>query len=118
MEQLTSAAAQIIVAVIPIVGIVMSAAVIFFYLLWNHRRKVLLIKAGHYARPEFDLLSFSLLAGLLLSTVGAALTVFLALVQGRNYGLLGGIIPLAIGAGLLTYYGIRHRGGESGDHAS
>jgi hypothetical protein len=118
MEQLTSAAAQIIVSVIPIVGIVMSAAVIFFYRRWNHRRKVLLIKAGHYARPEFDLLSFSLLAGLLLSTVGTALTVFLAIVQGPNYGLLGGIIPLAIGVGLLAYYGIRRGRGASGDHAS
>jgi hypothetical protein len=116
MEQLTSAAAQIIVSIIPIVGIVMSAVVIFFYLLWNHRRKVLLIKAGHYARQDFDLLSFSLLAGLLLSTVGAALTVFLAVVQGPNYGLLGGIIPLATGTGLLVYYGIRHGKGVSGDH--
>jgi hypothetical protein len=118
MEQLTSSAAQIIVSIIPIVGIVMSAVVIFFYLLWNHRRKVLLIKAGHYVRPEFDLLSFSLLAGLLLSAVGAALTVFLALVQGLNYGLLGGIIPLATGVGLLTYYGIRYSKDISGDHAS
>ncbi|MDR1898670.1 MAG: hypothetical protein LBQ55_01520 [Treponema sp.] len=118
MEQLTSSAAQIIISVIPIVGIVMSAVVIFFYLLWNHRRKVLLIKAGHYARPEFDLLSFILLAGLLLSTVGAALTAFLAVVQGPGYGLLGGIIPLAVGAGLLIYYGIRRGKGAPGDHAS
>ncbi|MDR2159229.1 MAG: hypothetical protein LBP23_04070 [Treponema sp.] len=118
MEQLTSSAAQVIISLIPIVGIVMSAAVIFFYLLWNHRRRVLLIKAGHYTRPEFDLLSFSLLAGLLLSTVGAALTVFLAIVQGPNYGMLSGIIPLAIGAGLLAYYGIRHGKGASGDRSS
>jgi hypothetical protein len=102
-----SSAAQIIVAIIPIVGIVMSAVLVFFYLLWNHRRKMLLIKAGQYARPEFDLLSFSLLTGLLLSCIGLGLTVFLALVLGRNYGVLGGIIPLAIGVGLLLYYAIR-----------
>jgi hypothetical protein len=103
----TSPAAQIIVAIIPIVGIVMGAVVVFFYLLWNHRRKTLLIKAGQYTKPEFDILSFSLLTGLLLSCVGISLTVFLALVLGRNYGLLGGIIPLAIGIGLLLYYAIR-----------
>jgi hypothetical protein len=68
----------------------------------------LLIKAGHYNRPDFDLLSFSLLAGLLLSSVGLALTVFLAIEAGSSYGLLGGIIPLSMGAGLLTYYGIKH----------
>jgi hypothetical protein len=107
MEQVTSSAAQIIIAIIPIVGIVMGSVVIFFYLLWNHRRRSLLIKAGHYNRPEFDLLSFSLLAGLLLGTVGVTLTVFLAIVVGADYGLLGGLIPLSIGVGLLTYYGIK-----------
>jgi hypothetical protein len=112
MEQL-SEPAQVIVSIIPIVGIVMGAVVIFFYFLWNHQRRMLMIKAGHYARPDFDLLSFSLLAGLLLGSVGLALTVFLSLVQGMNYGLLGGIIPLATGTGLLIYYGIRR-----GDRAS
>jgi hypothetical protein len=106
METISSPA-QVIIAIIPIVGIVMGAAVIFFYLLWNHRRRTLLIKAGHYNRPEFDLLPFSLLTGLLLSSVGAALTVFLAIIQGRSYGLLGGIIPLSIGIGLLVYYGMK-----------
>ncbi|MDR3166535.1 MAG: hypothetical protein LBT93_01220 [Treponema sp.] len=107
MDQPTSSAAQVIVSIIPIVGIVMGSVVVFFYLLWNHRRKTLLIRAQHYDRPEFDLLSFSLLAGLLLSCVGISLTVFLALALGTNFGLLGGIIPLSIGIGLLIYYGIK-----------
>ena len=107
MEQAPSSAAQIIISIIPIVGIVMSSVVIFFYLLWNDKRRTLLIKAGQFQRPAFDLLSFSLLAGLLLSAVGLALTVFLAIALGVNFGLLGGIIPLAVGTGLLTYYGIK-----------
>jgi hypothetical protein len=107
MEQISSAAAQVIIAIIPIVGIVMGSVVIFFYLLWNHRRRTLLIKAGHYNRPDFDLLSFSLLAGLLLGSVGIALTVLLATMEGAGYGLLGGIIPLSMGVGLLAYYGIK-----------
>ena len=111
MEQISSAAAQVIIAVIPIVGIVMGAVVILFYLLWKHQQRTLLIKSGHYNRSEFDLLSFSLLAGLLLSSVGITLTVFLALVESRTYGLLGGIIPLSMGAGLLAYYGIKRKEG-------
>jgi hypothetical protein len=107
MNQGYSSAAQVLIAVIPMVGIVMGSGVIFFYLLWNHQRRTLLIKAGQYRRPDFDLLSFSLLAGLLLGIVGLSLTVFLAFMQGLNYGLLGGIIPLSIGIGLLTYYGIK-----------
>jgi hypothetical protein len=118
MEQLTSAAAQVIITVIPIVGIVMGAVVVFFFLLWNYRRQILLIKAGNYNRPAFDLLSFSLLAGILLLGVGAMLTVFLSMVTftyglsgavetGRIYGLLGGIIPLAMGIGLLVFFKLK-----------
>jgi hypothetical protein len=107
MEQIYSSAAQVIIAIIPIVGIVMGSVVIFFYLLWAHRRKTLLIKAGQYNKPNFDLLAFSLLCGLLLSTVGIALTVLLSIVEGASYGLLGGIIPLSMGVGLTANYIIR-----------
>jgi hypothetical protein len=107
MGQLSSSAAQVIISIIPIVGIVMGSVVVFFYLLWNHKRRTLLIKAGQLQRPDFDLLTFSLLAGLLLSAVGLALTIFLSIALGVNFGLLGGIIPLATGIGLLAYYGIK-----------
>jgi len=103
----TSAAAQVIVAIIPIVGIVMGSTVIFFYLLWNHRRRTLLIKAGQYVKPEFNLLSFSLLYGLLITSVGVALTVLLSIIEGASYSLLGGIIPLSVGVGLLAHYVIK-----------
>jgi hypothetical protein len=104
MDQVKSTAAQIIIAVIPIAGIVMGSVVVFFYLLWNHRRKVLLIKAGQYSRPDFDLLSFSLLAGLLLVCVGATVSVFLAAFRGFDLALLGGTIPLVLGIALLIFY--------------
>jgi hypothetical protein len=107
MGQISSAAAQVIIAIIPIVGIVMGSVVIFFYLLWNHRRRIMLIQAGHYNRPDFDLLSFSLLTGLLLGSVGIALTVLLVIIGEASYGLLGGIIPLSMGVGLLAYYGMK-----------
>jgi hypothetical protein len=109
----TSSAAQIIISVIPIVGIVMGSLVVFFYLLWSYKWKKLLIQAGQYRDSEFDLRSFSLLAGLLLGSVGITLTVFLAVIQGAGYALLGGLIPLSTGTGLLIFYGIKH-----GDRAS
>jgi len=105
-----TAAAQIIISIIPIVGIVMGSVVIFFYLLWYHKRRTLLIQAGQFNPPRFDFLSFSLLAGLLLAAVGLALTVFLVIALGINMGLLGGIIPLSCGIGLLFYYLIKRNG--------
>ena len=107
MEYTSSPAAQVIISIIPIVGIVMGSVVVFFYLLWNHKRRTMLIKAGQFQRPDFDLLTFSLLTGLLLGSVGLALTVFLAIALGVNFGLLGGIIPLSLGTSLLVYYGIK-----------
>jgi hypothetical protein len=102
-----STVAQVLIAIIPIVGIVMGAVVVFFYLLWDYRKRTMLIKAGYYVAPRFNLLAFSLLSGLLLSSVGLMITVFLALIQGLSYGLLGGLIPLALGIGLLIYYRMR-----------
>lgn len=103
MEQVPSAAAQILLAVIPIVGIVMGSTVAFFYLLWNHRRKVKLIEQGIVPPSAFDLEAFALLTGLLSTGVGAVLTVFFLLMQGISYVTLGGVIPLAVGIGLLLF---------------
>jgi hypothetical protein len=109
MASVPSAAAQVIVTVIPIVGIVMGSIVIFFYLLWNHKQKVLLIEKGLYKRSGFDLLSFSLLSGILLTAIGSVLTVFFLLLEGLSYSLLGGVIPLTIGICLLIFFGIKKR---------
>jgi uncharacterized membrane protein (GlpM family) len=73
-----------------------------------------MIKAGQFNRPDFDLRSFSLLSGLLLSSVGVALTVLLSIIEGASYGLLGGLIPLSMGFGLLSFYVIK-RGKKPND---
>jgi hypothetical protein len=85
----------------------MGSVVVFFYLLWKHKRKMSLIESKLWKESVFDLLTFSLLGGLLLSIVGLCLTVFLAIVGGRNYGLLGGIIPLSSGIALLSFFLIK-----------
>lgn len=107
MNETASTAAQVLITIIPIVGIVAGATIAFFSLLWSHRRKLRLIEQGMTPRGEFDLEAFSLLTGLVASTVGLALTIFYLVIAGISYLLLGGIIPLSAGLGLLIYYGIR-----------
>lgn len=102
-----STAAQVIIAIIPIVGIVMGGIVVFFYLLWTYKAKRLLIERGLYERKSIDIGSFCLLAGLVLSVVGAVMTVIFLVLDGFSYSLLGGAIPLAIGVGLLAFYSLR-----------
>jgi len=104
-----SEAAQVLIALIPIVGIVMGSIVVFFYLLWNHRRKSLLIRQGIKPENVFDLDSFSLLGGLLNLGVGFVITVFFLIKEGWSYGLLGGLIPLSIGLSLSAFFFIRKK---------
>ncbi|MGO8695232.1 MAG: hypothetical protein ACLQMF_16340 [Rectinemataceae bacterium] len=104
-----SLAAQVIISIIPIVGIVMGSVVAFFYLLWSHREKMAQIERGGYEPKKIDLETFSLLAGLLLSCVGIVLCAFFIILQGFSFGLLGGAIPLAVGASLLAFFAVRRR---------
>lgn len=103
-------AAQIIIAIIPIVGIVMGAVVIFFYLLWRHRQIVRQIEKGSYVKPVFDLYLFSILNGFLLTGTGLVLSILFLFIEGLSYTLLGGLIPFALGISLLAFYFVNRSG--------
>lgn len=103
---IASESAQIVIAVVPIVGIAIGGVILFFYLLWTHHETKLRIRTGSYKEPEFDLKTFSLLAGLLLVGVGITLSALFALIDGFSYALLGGLLPLAVGVCLLIFYKI------------
>lgn len=104
MQNVPSVAVNIIVSVIPIVGIVMGGVVIFFYLFWSHRQRMLMIEKGLLTRRHFDLRLFSLLLGLVLMGIGASLTLFFLLKEGLAYSVLSGLIPLGIGVSLLLFF--------------
>lgn len=102
----TSTTAQVIISVIPIVGITIGGIVVFFYILWHHHEVKLRIKTGTYQTRTFDLKTFSLLTGLLLTGIGFMLTLLFVCMEGFSYVLLGGLIPLSIGVCLLIFYKI------------
>lgn len=107
MEPVPSQAAQVIISIIPIVGIVMGSIVVFFYLLWNHRQAMKIIETGAYKKNDFDLDAFSLLAGLILFGVGISLVVFFLIKENFSYGVLSGLIPLSIGVSFITFFILR-----------
>ncbi len=102
-----STAAQILVSIIPIVGIVMGSTVIFFYLMWDYKLKKLMIENKIYDRKRIELDTFALMAGLLLFILGLSLMAFFLIKDGLNYGTLSGLIPTAIGLSLLMFFIIR-----------
>ena len=111
-----SAAAQIIVTIIPIVGIIMGSVVLFLYLYYSHKEKMLMLERGINKKWNFDLAIFSIFTGLLLFCIGLCLTIFFAVKEGVNYSLLSGIIPLSCGISLIVYYiihNILHKGNNA-----
>ncbi|MCU0822438.1 MAG: hypothetical protein MUC95_08195 [Spirochaetes bacterium] len=107
MQSLPSTAAQIIVTIIPIVGIVMGSAVIFFFMFYTYKLKSLMIEKGIAEKRNFDIDTYSLFAGIILVGVGICLTLFFVIKEGAAYSVLGGIIPLSIGLSLITFFIIR-----------
>lgn len=99
-----STAAQVMITIIPIVGIVMGSVIIFFFLLWRHKQRMELIRQGKEPSEAFDVRSFSLLAGLIAGAVGFVLTIFILFKEGASYSLLGGLIPLGVGMSLVVYF--------------
>ena len=106
MSDVPSPAAQLMITIIPIVGIVTGSAVVFFFLLWNHKQRMAQIERGVEPGQLIDLRTFSLLLGILSTAVGVVLSLFQLLAGQRGYGLLGGLIPLAVGIGFLAFYWI------------
>ena len=106
----TSLAAQVLISIIPIVGISLGGVVVFFWLLWNHRERKLLIQQGAWTPAHFDIDVVSLLSGLLLTAVGIVLTILILIVDGVGYPLLGGLVPLSAGVSLLIF--VRFRAAE------
>lgn len=104
-----SAAAQVIVSVIPIVGIVMGCLIIFFYLLWDHKYKMYLVEKGLRKDRPFDFTAFCLLSGLILFTLGLCLVIVFMVIDGISYGVLGGLIPAAVGISMLLFVRISGR---------
>ncbi len=106
MQTEVSAAAQVIISLIPIVGISFAAILIFFFMLWHHREVKLRILKGEsqYEPTKIDPKTLTLLIGLCLSGTGAVLSIMSFLLDGLSWSALGGLLPLVLGLMLLLFY--------------
>lgn len=104
MDTSLTPAAQVIVSIIPIVGIAFGGILIFFAILWRHHEVKQRIAMGTYTPFKFNFRAFSLLTGLLLVGVGLVLTAMFALLEGMCWALLGGLIPFVLGVMFLLFF--------------
>ncbi len=98
---------KIVLYSVPIVGIVFGCTLLFFLFYWNHKEKIELIRSNLYKPVFFDIRALSFFLGLLLTFTGLVLSIVFIVVLGKSLAMLGGLVPLAIGLGLLTYYKLR-----------
>ena len=100
-----SEAAQIIISVVPLLGVILGATLLFFFFFWNYTLKKVLIRAGQYQYQSLkNVRIFTLLIGIISVSVGLPMTILFAGVEGMSYSLLGGLIPSFVGIGLIVFY--------------
>ena len=100
-----SQAAQVLIALLPIVSVLTVGVLYFFYMLWEFRKARLLIEKGKNPTPSrFN--ERLLLIGIVALCVGVGLLIYFLLKGGLSDALLGGIIPTATGVGIIIYYRI------------
>lgn len=104
MNSIISPAAQVIIAIIPILGIAIAGTVILLAILWNHTEHKMRIQNGLPESHDFNYKAYFLLIGLLLTAVGFSLTVFFIILTGKSNAILGGLIPFTTGIALLLFY--------------
>jgi hypothetical protein len=103
-----SDAAQVIIAIIPLVSVIVLGILTFFFMLWDHQKRLIIIQKGGTPPPrQTD--EKLLLLGIVALFIGVGLTVFFAIYNGLSPSLLGGIVPTTSGLGIITYYGIIKR---------
>jgi len=95
--------AQVLIASLPLVAVVLLAILSFFFILWEYKRKRLVIERGGTPVPR-NIDEKLLLIGIVALFVGVGLLIFFALKTGLSDALLGGIIPTTAGMGIITYY--------------
>jgi len=105
--------AQVLIASIPLVALVLLSILTFFFILWDYKRAKLIIDRGGTPVPR-RMDEKLLLVGIVALFVGVGLLVFFAVKTGLSNSLLGGIIPTMTGLGIITYYVLVHRGSSRG----
>ena len=95
--------AQVLIAALPLVAVVLLSVLTFFFILWDYKRKRLIIERGGSPVPR-NIDEKLLLIGIVALFGGVGLLVFFALKTGLSDALLGGIIPTTAGLGIITYY--------------
>jgi phosphate/sulfate permease len=100
--------AQVIIAIVPLVSVIVLGILSFFFMLWDHQKRMIIIQKGG-TPPSRKINEKLLLLGIVALFIGVGLTVFFIIYNGLSPSLLGGIIPTTAGLGIITAHVILYR---------
>jgi hypothetical protein len=95
---------KIVLYLVPIFGIVFGSGFLFSIFYWWHKQRIEMIRFNLYKPVQFNLRLYSFFLGLLLTFTGFVLSLVFIMVLGNSLAMLGGLLPLAVGLSLLTFY--------------
>ncbi len=97
-----SLVAQILLASLPLAALVLVGVLVFFWMLWDHKRRLMIIARGGTPPPRLRPERL-MLTGFILLFVGGALILFFRATQGTGQPMLIGVVPAAAGAAIVVY---------------
>jgi hypothetical protein len=95
-------AAQVLLAAIPLAALVLVGVLGFFTLLWDHQRRLTIIRQGGTPPPR-DFGDKLFLIGLVSAFVGSGLVLFFWATRGMGDWVLTGIVPAAAGFAIIFH---------------
>ena len=95
---------KVVLYLVPIFGLVFGSGFLFSIFYWWHKQRIEMIRSNIYKPIQFNLRLYSFFLGLLLTFTGFVLSLVFIMVIGNSLAMLGGLLPLAVGLSLLTFY--------------
>ncbi len=102
--EIMSNAAQIILAVVPIIGVLFGAALFFSLFYFYHKQKMLMIEKEIYKPLRLNWNLIFIVSGFIFMLSGVAITVVFIINGSTGYELLGGGVTLGVGVAIILSY--------------
>jgi hypothetical protein len=109
-----SEASQIILSLVPLIGVLFGTFLFFSLFYFYHKQKMLMIEQKLYKPIRLNWSLIMVLAGFIIFLAGVAITLVFILNRDFGHELLGGLIPFAVGLAILLTYFVSNKVNSAG----
>lgn len=99
-----SLTSQVLISLVPIIGVLLGTFLFFSLFYFYHKQKVLLIEKGLFKPIRINWSLALVLTGMALMMTGVSITTVFLINKKTGLELLGGLVPLGVGIALFSSY--------------